>query len=256
MAVHYYLSVFPTEALIASELSPRSFGAYMATGAKKGSAEQIVFIEIEGGFGSDFDWSYARERCVPHPNGEPKHSVYLSIYRTLEHVPLEKMVSLYLTTRDGRTLGIDKGSYDKKNSQSDFYVYQELCPCHPVVVSRLNPDEYGMFITNPDSKTWVPKILFADLKVIDIENPEQTGNIGSLYDRKVEHLKSCIQEIHDDPKKQNKTLQRTHVEAFTFQLIHDGIYISDGDTMIMYPMPDVEEIKRIDYDWGRSALII
>ena len=37
MAVHYYLSVFPMEALIASQLDPMHFGAYMATGSKKGS---------------------------------------------------------------------------------------------------------------------------------------------------------------------------------------------------------------------------
>ena len=35
MSLHYYLSIFPTEALIASELEPDQFGAYMATGSKK-----------------------------------------------------------------------------------------------------------------------------------------------------------------------------------------------------------------------------
>ena len=67
MAIHYYLSVFPMEALIASQLDPTQFGSYMATGSKKGSKEQIIFIEVEGGFGTDFDWKDAEARCVPHP---------------------------------------------------------------------------------------------------------------------------------------------------------------------------------------------
>ena len=45
-------------------------------------------------------------RCVPHANGEPKHSVYLSVYRVLEHVPLSALGSLYLATRDGRVMEI------------------------------------------------------------------------------------------------------------------------------------------------------
>ena len=89
MSIRYYLSVFPTEALIASMLDPVQFGAYRATGSKRGSSEQIIFIGITGEFGDAFDWEYARAQCVPHANGDPKHSVYLSIYRTLERIPLD-----------------------------------------------------------------------------------------------------------------------------------------------------------------------
>ena len=91
MEVYYYLTVFPSEALIASQLNPEQFGAYMATGSKKGSAERLIFIEVEPGFGDYFDWKYAGERTVPHPNGDPKHSVYLSVYRALEHTPVDVM---------------------------------------------------------------------------------------------------------------------------------------------------------------------
>ena len=121
MSIHYYLSVFPMEALIASELEPASFGAYMATGAKKGSAEQIIFIEIEGEFGNHFDWEHARTECVPHPGGEPKNSVYLSVYRTLEHIPLDQLESMFLTTRDGRTLALSKSGY-QDIEKDEFYI--------------------------------------------------------------------------------------------------------------------------------------
>jgi hypothetical protein len=94
MNIHYYVTLFPVEALIASQLDPMQFGSYMATGSKKGSYENIIFAEIDGGFGDYFDWQYAREKCVPHQNGDPKNSLYLSVNRTLEHIPLSTLRSL------------------------------------------------------------------------------------------------------------------------------------------------------------------
>ena len=105
--MHYYLTLFPTESLIASMLDPDKFGAYMTTSSKRGSHERLVFIELDGGFSGDFDWNYAKERCVPHRNGEPKHSVYLSVYRVLEKIPFSAFRRMYLTTRtDGPWVSI------------------------------------------------------------------------------------------------------------------------------------------------------
>ncbi len=118
MKIHYYLTLFPVEALIASQLTPVQFGSYMATGSKKGSFENIIFIELTGEFGDYFDWKYAHEKCVPHGNGNPKNSLYLSVYRTLEHIPFSVMDTLYLTTRDGRTLPLEKSELERASKQT------------------------------------------------------------------------------------------------------------------------------------------
>lgn len=256
MQIHYYLSVFPLEALIASQLEPRQFGAYMATGSKRGSEEQIIFIEVAGDFGDHFDWKYAKSRCVPHENGDPKHSVYMGVYRVLEHIPLESLGSLFLTTRDGRTLELKKAAYAAPNGSREYYVYQELCPVNPVIVSGLAPDAFARNLCDATSKTHVPKLVFTDLKVVDFEDEVHTGHIGSMYDRRRGHLLECIAAVTGRDKKPNKTFTRTNVESFTFQLIWHGVYVSDGSAISMYKMPDVEQIKKIDYDWGRSALMI
>lgn len=254
MAIHYYLSAFPIEALIASELEPQQFGAYMATGSKKGSDELIIFAEIEGGFGSDFDWTIAEQKCVSHPNGDPKHSVYLSVYRTLERIPLSAVGDLYLTTRDGRSLQLTRSSEAALPADRDFFVYQELCPLKPLIVSRLNPEKFAKDLTEPKSLVQVPKILFADLKAPNLDDPENTGNTGGLFLNKKAHFLSCIASISDEKGKANKTFDRSHVESFSFQTIDSGIYLADNKNIVVYPMPAVEEIKKRDYDWGRSAL--
>ena len=257
MATHIYLSVFPMEALIASQLDPKQFGSYMATGSKKGSKEQIIFIETAGDFGDFFDWGYAAQKCVPHPNGDPKHSVYLGVYRVLENTPVDVLGAMYLTTRDGRTLELQKSEYVGSDfSDHAYFVYQELCPVNPVIVSRLDPEKFGKYITDEKNKVFMPQVIYADLKVVNFDDLSKTGNIGNLYDNKIPHLMECIAEVTSIEPKSNKTMTRTHVESFAFQTIDYGIYITNGNELCVYRMPGVDEIKKIDYDWGRSALII
>jgi len=256
MEHYYYLSLFPTEALIASQLTPEQFGFYMANGSRKGSAEKIIFAEIESGFGDYFDWKYCEQKCSEHGNGNPKNSLYLSIYRVLEHIPLTQIGSLYLTTKDGRTLKLDKTEYQPPAKKQDFMIYQELCPVTPMVVSRLNPPNFAKLLTSKKQKIHLPKITFADLKLIDFADPEHTGNIGGLYDRNIHHLLDCIKQVTSDDGKDTKILDRSHVESFSFNIIRNGIFIADEKELLYYHLPTIEEIKQIDYDWGRSALIL
>jgi hypothetical protein len=256
METRFYLSVFPLEALIASQLTPDQFGSYMATGSKNGSYERIMFIEVEGGFGSDFDWDYAAERCVQHADGSPKHSVWMSAYRALEHTPIDKMKSMFLTTKDGRTLEVPPADFVPPATKRDFNVYLELCPIHPLVVSELDPQGFASYMTDPKNHVHVPKVIFADLKTIDFDDPENTGNIGRIYDRNIEHLKDCISAVVDNPDKPNKNVERSLVESFDYQTIQEGIYVGDGEKLAVYRLPSVEELRKNHYDWARSAMVL
>lgn len=256
METRFYLSVFPMEALIASHLPPLEFGSYMATGTKNGSFEQIMFAEVESGFGDYFDWAHAAERCVPHANGEPKHSVWMSVYRVLENIPEEKLKSLYLATNDGRTLEIPRAEYTPPSEPRPYYVYQELCPVRPLVVSTYDPPTFSEYMTHEEIKVAVPKIVFADLKVIDFDNLEDTGNIGSTYDRNLDHLRECIESVTSDSPKKVKNVERSRTESFGYQIINHGIYVGRNRDLVYYPMPTLDEIRMNHYDWGRSALIL
>lgn len=254
MKTHYYLSLSPIEALIASHLEPQQFGSYMAIGSKNGSRERMMFVELRGEFGDYFDWAYAAERCVPHEDGRAKNSVWMSVYRVIENVPLDQFGTLYLTTADGRTLPIEP-STEARFTHRAFYVYQELAPLTPLVVSRLTPVEFAHFMTDPGNHVAVPTVVFADLKVIDFDDLEKTGNLGATYDRNIEHLKSCVKDVTTLPDKPNKNVERS-IGGFGYQIIQDGIYVGHRDRIVEYPMPDLAVIRRDHYDWGRSALIL
>lgn len=253
--MHFYLLVSPMEALIASMLGPYDFGAYMATGSRKTASEQLVFAEIEGDFGSDFDWDYAHRSCVPHPDGSPKHSVYLSVYRVLERIPLNCLLNLYLTTRDGRSLELTKGEIPPPMYWKGYALYKELCPVTPLVASSLPPEPFARYLVDPSNKISVPAILFADVRIIDLDNMEHTGNIGGLYDHGGnEHVRACFEEIKMHPGKRSKTIDRSYSSKFSYQSIGQGLFFASyKDGIIFYPMPERDEIRHSHYEWGRSA---
>ena len=253
-SIHYYLSLSPVEALIASQLDPETFGTYMAIGAKNGSHERIVFAELDAPFDAPFDWDHARRRCVPHRSGEPKHSVWMAVYRVLERTPIDRIGRLYLTTRDGRTLSL-RSSPDRPDTARPYYVYQELCPLTPLVVSRMDPAAFANHLTDPAHHVSVPRVVFSDLKVIDFDHPDDTGNIGRTYDRNLDHLRAIVQSVIDDPDKPSKNVERS-TEGFSYQIIRDGLYIGDRSDLSYYPMPTVDTIRRDHYDWGRSAMVL
>ena len=161
-----------------------------------------------------------------------------------------------LTTRDGRTLELKPSDYKAPDASHDYFIYQELCPIDPVVVSSLDPQTFAKSICDSKNKIYVPKVIYADLKVINLDDEVNTGNIGRMYSKDKEHLRECIEAVKGDPNKVTKTFTRTNVESFSFQVISSGVYVSDGKKVMMYKMPSVDEIKQTDYDWGRSALIL
>ena len=122
MSVHLYLSMIP-EALIASMLTPQEFGVYYAVGTSKKSRGQAVFFEVDPNFRHDyFCIEEGIRRCVPHEDGSPKASIYISVYRVLEHIPLDVIGKLYLVTKDGRTLGLEASEElpeDEENQQEN-----------------------------------------------------------------------------------------------------------------------------------------
>lgn len=255
MAIHYYFMVFPMEAFVASELEPETFASYMATGKTKSSSEPLIFIEVAGGFGDYFDWNYAQKKCIPHTDGRPKNSLYLSIYRTLEHIPLDALGILYLVTRDGRALPLEKFSYENPVEWKGYALYKELCPVTPLAVSSLDPKKFGEYMTDSVNKVHLPAILFADLKVVDFKDMQNSGNVGDIYDGNIQHLVHCIENLQSGKGKLLKVVDRSYTNKFGYQVIQNGLYAADENGIVMYKMPDRKELKQKWYDWGRSALI-
>jgi len=252
MAVYLYFSLTP-ESLVASMLSPRDFGAYLAVGTAKRTHGQAIFFTIEGLKEPSFPLKDIQERCVAHPNGEPKHSVYLSVYRVLERIPLETIRNLYLVTQDGRVLEIEQSS-DLPQFAQGYHLYQELCPVHPRVVSTLDPVSLTRHITDEKENIYIPKVCFVDLRLGELAEDPVKGQVRDLPYYAIEHLRDCLIQLRDNPDKNTKTVDRIHAQWFPYRTVEKGVFVGDSKKVLYFPFPSEEDLQTKYYEWWHSAL--
>ena len=251
MTIHLYMLCYRTEALVASHLDPESFGRYMAVGTQKLTRGNVMFFEIDPGLKSSyFKLDDVAQRCVPHADGSPKRSKYISIYRVLEHLPLESFGSLYLVTADGRVLKLDADTHAAEMANHGVHLYYELCPVSPLVVSALPPGRFTQFMTNPGNPVHIPRLFFADLL---LEQDESGQLAGYLPYHDPMHLLQCVEEIRKGSNKQTKTVSRNPVHHGFFRTVNRGFFLGDQQGTKVYRFPERRELEVEHARWWRSA---
>ncbi len=253
MKKYLYFSMTP-EALISSMLQPKDFGDYLAVGTKKRTKGQAMFFEVdreklEEGY---FPLHIIEKECVPGADGRPKRSKYVSTYRVLEHLPLEAIKNLYLTTEDGKTLEIQKQEFID-SEETPLHLYQQLCPVNPRVASKMGPVEYGKFMTSPDNIVRFPKIVFVELRLGELAINPVSGYSTNLPYSNINHMRDCLIDLRNKDTKPTKTIIRFYKGDILFQTIKNGIFISDQNSTLFYKYPSLDELQRNHYSWWRSA---
>jgi hypothetical protein len=245
------MSLIP-ESLVVSMLPAPEFGRYLAIGTKKRANEQAIYFELSNDFQSEyFDLQGAIQLCKPHEDGQPKHSVYASTYRVLEHVPLEAIGSLWLVTHNGLTLELKQGSLPTETEQI-HHLFQELCPVHPLIASSLDPYEFCKFITDPKVRVSLPRICFVELRLGYVPEKPEISDQGDLPYKNIKHLWSCILEL-TEKNKTTKTVNRTYLARVLYRCIKSGFYIGDQNTLLYYPFPSSEDLEKNHHKWWRWA---
>ena len=252
MGTYVYLSLVP-EALIASMLPPREFGTYMAVGTKKRSRGHAMYLSVAPSLlGGTFPLSEIEKRCIPHADGEPKHSVYLSVYRTMEQVPRKALGSLFLAIPDGRVLEIEPAA-SLPGSAGTLHLYQEICPLKVRVVSNHDPLEFCRFMTCAEAAMYVPRLFFAELRLGELAENPQAGNIGDLPYSSPGHLRDTLESLRASSRKGSKTVDRQAPAEFHYRTVENGFFLGDEAGCTFYPMPEERDLQGIHYEWWRSA---
>lgn len=252
MAIHLYLSMTP-EALIASMLTPEEFGIYYAVGSQKKARGQAIFFEINPDFRHDFfRIEEGIRRCVPHEDGSPKRSIYIAVYRALEHIPLDVIQKLYLVTQDGRVLGLES-SGELPEDTPGLHLYQEIAPVHPRVVSTLGPrDFYELIVKTPASLLSLPAVCFVELRLGELAEDPEYGAVRDLPYSNIDHLRQCLVDLKTKTV-HSKMVDRVHPAAFAYRMIKNGIFIGNERQFLYFPIPSQEELRAQHYRWWRSA---
>ncbi len=254
MKQYLYLSLVP-EALIVSMLDPKEFAAYYATGTQSKVQGQALLIEVDPGFRTEslpIDKSLARS--VPHKDGSPKRSVYVSVYRVLERIPLSAMGTLQLVTRDGRSLGIDKKAVPSAPAENGLHLYHELAPTHPAVVSTLDPTNFfDLLMGRSAGFEGLPDLAFLELRPGALAQDPVNGDTGDLPYENMPHLRNCLAGL------KNKTIgskifDRSNPGLFPYRTLKTGVFVGNAkEGLSLYPLPPMAELKEKHFEWYRSA---
>jgi hypothetical protein len=252
MDKHVYLSLMP-EALIVSQLEPEEFGSYYAVGTEHKTQGQALFFEIDPSFRDPFfNLDDALALCIPHTDGNPKRSVYCAVYRVVEHIPLSALGKLYLVTKDGRTLGIDKGE-SIPDDVSELHLYQEIAPLRPIVVSSLGPKAFHRFFMGDSKKNIaVPALCWLECKLGELARNPEMGEVRDLPYENIDHLRSCLIQLKTK-NVSTKIVDRLNASSFLYRTVKNGIYYGTTGGLAIYRLPSDDTLKRDHYQWWRSA---
>lgn len=253
MSKFIYLTATP-EALIASMLPPAEFGSYLSTGTKKRNKGQVIFFEVDlGQIEKLIDMESLNKRCVAKEDGKPKSSVYLSVYKTLEMIPLSALKSLYLTADNGTLLELRKTSYNSSlEDPGKLHLFQELCPVTPLVASGLTPSAFVKKLTDGSTPIVLPKLFFVDLKLGELATNPLKGSAEYLPYSNVGHLRDCLEILKGEYEKHMKTVQRVFSGSLLYRTIETGFYVGSKNEMFFYPYPDMTELENTNYEFFRS----
>lgn len=255
MKTYLYFSVTP-EALIVSGLEPEKFGSYLAVGTQKRARGQAVFFELDIDLMSDVvSKEYIEKNCVARPDGSPKRTLYLSIYRVLERIPLPALKGLYLTTDDGRVLKLDQSEFNPQKGES-LHLYQELCPVTPRIASTLNPTDFVSYVCDKNNNISVPKLFCVQLDLGELANDPIAGSADNLPYSNIYHLRDCLAGLLQNTAKFTKTVVRFFNGDIQYRTCKNGFFIGDGEKCLFYPFPTKEELDEKHHSWWRSAMIM
>ncbi|MCK5135530.1 MAG: hypothetical protein KAR19_07050 [Bacteroidales bacterium] len=246
-----YLSATP-ESLVASHLPPVKFGHYLAVGTKKRLRGQAIYFEVDPEKMKNLPWEYIKERLVPYKDGEPKRSLFLSIYRVLENTPLEALKNLYLVTDDGKVLELKSHSF-RPDERDLVHLYQQFNPISTRVASKLSPPEFINFLTDTGKPVSAPRIFLAELKL----NRLATHPDAPIYDLPYpnpDHLRDCLSKLMSSKERLTKTVIRQYKGELPYRTIRNGFFVGDQDSFLYYPFPTMEDLEDEYYSWWRSAL--
>ena len=253
MSNFIYLTATP-EALIASMLPPLEFGAYLSTGTKKRNKGQAIFFEVDlDKIEKLIDIESLNRRCVPKADGRPKSSVYLSVYKVLELIPLSALKSLYLTTDTGHTLELKKTQYNtSREVLGKLHLFQELCPVTPLVASELTPSAFVKRLTDGSIPIVLPKLFFVELILGELATNPLTGSVEQLPYSNIGHLRDCLEILKGEYEKHMKTVQRVYSGSLLYRTIESGFYVGAKDEVLFYPYPSLTELENLNYEFFRS----
>lgn len=256
---HLYMIVFPMNALVASQLEPAAFAQHYTIGSARHFTGKVIFAELDINFRNPyFKIDEYLQATVPHEDGSPKRTKFISSYRVLEHVPLDAIQNLYLVTVNGKALKLSPAAYTAENEPGLIRIFQEVAPVNNLIASRLDQRAFGSYITSDVAKG-APKLCFTQIDLNIEEFLAESRNreiiVSPIPDSNPYRLLDCLLEMQQYENKPVKTISLSSVlHSISYRVLRHGFWFFDKDgNMLFFPMPTAHELETTYYEWTRNA---
>ena len=254
---HLYMIVFPINALVASQLSADAFAEHYTIGSAKHHHGKVLFAEVDINFRNPyFDIDHYLSLTVPHPDGKPKKTRFISTYNVLEHVDLKSLKQLYLVTPNGKALALSAKPYSAVSDPGKVRIYQEITPLTNLVASTLDERTFARYITSETKSKGCPKICFTEYEfnVEDFLSKNENREImfSPIPETNPRRLWEYLSELKHTPNKKTKTISlNSSLKEASYRLIRHGFWFAAGDELLFFPIPSIEEMERDHYQWWK-----
>ncbi|MBM3844671.1 MAG: hypothetical protein FJ405_00095 [Verrucomicrobia bacterium] len=244
-----YQILYPNQALVASQLAPEEFARHYLIGSVRHYSGKMVFADIDLGFRHPyFDIEGCLKHLVPHEDGSPKHTKFISSYRVMEHMDFNAINSLYLSTAEADTLEMKAQTYSKVHQTGFLRTFAEIAPLSMLVMSPYDMVEFGRFITKPGNPKGCPKLFYTQIDlnvdqfVADFEkNAFMRAPFPFLHPSK---LRDAIVEMKIKPEKKTKGLSLfCPLDQISFKMIRHGFMFTGQDCSKFFPMPSLHDLE-------------
>ncbi|MCG8480432.1 MAG: hypothetical protein MI724_15170 [Spirochaetales bacterium] len=253
-----YAIMHPSPALIASQLEPDLFARHYLAGSIRHYSGKVIFAELD----SDFNHAYFHideflKDVVPHEDGRPKATKFISVYRVLEHLDFSRIKKLYLTTPEAATLALEASEEVQTRQPGLLRIFAEINPVRMLVLTPMNFLEFGDLVTNPSVLRNVPALFYtqlefdADAFLTDFElNPMLPPPVPKVHPSK---LRDAIGELSSSLRKKTKgLLLDSSFDTIPYRMVRHGFMFARHGEYRFFRMPPHRDIEKTNYKFWKA----
>lgn len=247
----------PNNFLVASGLTPEQLGKHYLTGSSQHFNGRLIFAEIDINYRNPyFDIEWALDQLVPHEDGRPKSTKFISAYRVLEHIDFSAIKKLYLASSTGAVMELEEAEYKSHKNPSAFKIFAGITPLKILAMSTETFINYGQHICK-NSHKGAPKAFYTQIEFDAVEfqkefkdQPLMPSPVPGVHPA---ILEKAIDEIMTTPDKISKGIKlHSSFSEFPARLIRHGFAFTSETEYKYYPMPSQAEIEDKFYQFHKS----
>ena len=256
--VHLYMTLYPNNALIASQLNVELFARHYTTGSSRHYRGKVIFAELDPDYRHPyFDMEKILGAVAPHEDGRPKATKFIASYRVLEHVDSAAITRLCLATQEGYCITLDSGPFESEEDGQNMHLFAEIAPLRMLVLSDVGFVRFGRYITDPRNPKSAPRQFYTrlDLDVLAFigeieENPFRPSPIANVHPST---LRDGFYELKRYQDKHHKGIALdSNLDQVSYKLIRKGFMVSTQNESKFFPMPSSAEIEERAYKFWRT----